>query len=70
MRIVAKTAPLRQWEAARELRSRVKSTLDAAGVAWPADPETAIDAPTPESATPPAAEPPGPAADPPAPAAS
>lgn len=45
MRIVAKTAPLRQWEAARELRSRVKSALDAAGVSWPAEPETiAIDA--------------------------
>jgi moderate conductance mechanosensitive channel len=32
MRIVAKTAPMRQWEVARELRARVKSALDAAGV--------------------------------------
>jgi small conductance mechanosensitive channel len=32
MRIVAKTAPLRQWEVARELRIRVKSALDAAGI--------------------------------------
>jgi small-conductance mechanosensitive channel len=63
MRIVAKTAPLRQWEAARELRSRVKSALDAAGVAWPADPETvAIDAPAQERASSPAADPPAPAA--------
>ena len=31
MRIVAKTAPMRQWEVARELRARVKSALDAAG---------------------------------------
>jgi small conductance mechanosensitive channel len=33
MRIVAKTAPMRQWEVARELRARVKAALDAAGVA-------------------------------------
>ena len=32
MRIVAKTAPMRQWEVARELRARVKAALDAAGV--------------------------------------
>jgi small-conductance mechanosensitive channel len=32
MRIVAKTAPLRQWEVARELRARVKAALDEAGV--------------------------------------
>ena len=31
MRLVAKTAPMRQWEVARELRARVKATLDAAG---------------------------------------
>ncbi|HJZ24804.1 MAG TPA: mechanosensitive ion channel family protein, partial [Streptosporangiaceae bacterium] len=31
MRIVAKTAPMRQWEVARELRARVKAVLDAAG---------------------------------------
>jgi moderate conductance mechanosensitive channel len=33
MRVVAKTAPLRQWEVARELRARIKSALDAAGIA-------------------------------------
>ena len=32
MRIVAKTAPLRQWEVERELRARVKSALAAAGI--------------------------------------
>jgi small-conductance mechanosensitive channel len=32
MRIVAKTAPLRQWEVERELRSRVKAALAAAGI--------------------------------------
>jgi hypothetical protein len=31
MRIVAKTAPLRQWEVEREMRARVKTALDAAG---------------------------------------
>jgi small conductance mechanosensitive channel len=36
MRIVAKTAPMRQWEVARELRARVKTVLDAAGVPPPA----------------------------------
>jgi small conductance mechanosensitive channel len=49
MRIVAKTAPMRQWEVARELRARVKATLDAAGVA-PVGPDTiVITAPPPES---------------------
>jgi small conductance mechanosensitive channel len=33
MRIVAKTEPMHQWEVARELRARVKSTLDQAGIA-------------------------------------
>jgi small-conductance mechanosensitive channel len=33
MRIVVKTAPLRQWEVEREMRARVKATLDAAGIA-------------------------------------
>jgi moderate conductance mechanosensitive channel len=47
MRIVAKTAPMRQWEVARELRARVKAALDAAGVA-PAGPDTiVITAPSP-----------------------
>jgi small-conductance mechanosensitive channel len=32
MRIVAKTAPLRQWEVERELRARVKAAIDAAGL--------------------------------------
>jgi small conductance mechanosensitive channel len=39
MRIVARTAPLRQWEVEREMRSRVKSALDAAGITpAPAEP--------------------------------
>jgi len=41
MRLVAKTAPMRQWEVARELRARVKATLDAAGV-QPAGPDTIV----------------------------
>ncbi len=41
MRIVAKTAPMRQWEVARELRARVKAALDTAGVA-PAGPDTIV----------------------------
>jgi small-conductance mechanosensitive channel len=32
MRIVAKTAPLRQWEVEREMRARIKAALDAAGI--------------------------------------
>jgi small-conductance mechanosensitive channel len=32
MRIVAKTAPLRQWEVEREVRARVKGALDTAGI--------------------------------------
>jgi small-conductance mechanosensitive channel len=32
MRVVAKTAPLRQWEVERELRARVKAALHEAGV--------------------------------------
>ena len=32
MRIVAKTAPLRQWEVERELRARVKAALAVAGI--------------------------------------
>jgi small-conductance mechanosensitive channel len=32
MRIVVKTAPLRQWEVEREMRARVKTGLDAAGI--------------------------------------
>ena len=41
MRIVAKTAPMRQWEVGRELRARVKAMLDAAGVAQ-ASPDTIL----------------------------
>ena len=32
MRMVVRTAPLRQWETERELRARVKTALDAAGI--------------------------------------
>ena len=32
MRMVVKTAPLRQWEVEREMRARVKAALDAAGI--------------------------------------
>lgn len=35
MRIVVKTAPLRQWEVEREMRARVKAALDAAGIQPP-----------------------------------
>jgi hypothetical protein len=61
MRLVAKTAPMRQLEVARELRARVKSTLDAAGV-QPAGPDTiVISAPPaiapPEASAPTAADP-------------
>ena len=41
MRLVAKTAPMRQWEVARELRARVKAALDAAGI-QPAGPDTIV----------------------------
>jgi small-conductance mechanosensitive channel len=37
MRIVVKTAPLRQWEVEREMRVRVKAALDVAGIGQPAD---------------------------------
>jgi small conductance mechanosensitive channel len=53
MRIVAKTAPMRQWEVARELRARVKAVLDAAGVA-PAGPDTIVITAPPASAGSPA----------------
>ena len=52
MRIVVKTAALRQWEVAREIRARVKAVLDAARLPLPA-PET-VDVTVPE----PPAEPP------------
>jgi small-conductance mechanosensitive channel len=32
MRVVVKTAPLRQWEVEREMRARVKAALDTAGI--------------------------------------
>jgi small-conductance mechanosensitive channel len=37
MRIVVKTAPLRQWEVEREMRVRLKAALDAAGIGQTAD---------------------------------
>jgi hypothetical protein len=37
MRMVARTAPLRQWEVEREMRARVKTALDAAGIAPPVE---------------------------------
>ena len=51
MRLVAKTAPMRQLEVARELRARVKATLDAAGV-HPAGPDTIVISAPPEIAAP------------------
>jgi small-conductance mechanosensitive channel len=35
MRVVVKTAPLRQWSVEREMRARIKAALDAAGVHFP-----------------------------------
>ncbi len=35
MRVVVKTAPLRQWEVEREMRARAKAALDAAGIRPP-----------------------------------
>ncbi len=57
MRIVVKTAPLRQWEVARELRARVKSALDAAEIARSAPETVEIDVGT----VPPPADPEAPA---------
>ena len=57
MRLVAKTAPMRQLEVARELRARVKAALDAAGV-QPAGPDTiVISAPPATAIAPPGASP-------------
>jgi small-conductance mechanosensitive channel len=39
MRLVARTAPLRQWETEREMRARVKAALDAAGISPAPAPE-------------------------------
>jgi small-conductance mechanosensitive channel len=47
MRIVVKTAPLRQWEVERETRARVKAALDDAGIRPPA--EAAASAPSPRN---------------------
>src|SRR5579859_2678458 len=67
MRIVAKTAPMRQLEVGRELRARVKAALDAAGV-QPAGPDTIlISAPSAPAIAPSAAPPESP--EPPAEAA-
>jgi small conductance mechanosensitive channel len=38
IRLVVKTAPLEQWRVARDLRARVKTALDAAGIASPRPP--------------------------------
>jgi hypothetical protein len=38
MRMVARTAPLRQWEVEREMRARVKTALDASGIPPTAEP--------------------------------
>jgi small-conductance mechanosensitive channel len=43
MRVVVKTAPLRQWEVEREMRARVKAALDTADIA--AAPEAAAPGP-------------------------
>jgi hypothetical protein len=57
MRLVAKTAPMRQLEVGRELRARVKAALDEAGV-QPAGPDTIlISAPSAPAITPPAPDP-------------
>lgn len=37
VRLVVKTAPLRQWDVARALRERIKAELDGAGIAIPSD---------------------------------
>lgn len=42
MRIVVRTAPLRQWEIEREMRSRIKAALDADGVALSAPEPAAV----------------------------
>jgi small-conductance mechanosensitive channel len=47
MRVVARTAPLRQWQVEREMRARVKAALDAAGI-YP-DPEPAVPSRRPEA---------------------
>jgi hypothetical protein len=62
MRLVAKTAPMRQLEVARELRARVKSTLDVAGV-QPAGPDTIVIS-APPAIAPPEASAPAAVADP------
>lgn len=38
MRVVVRTAPLRQWEIEREMRIRIKGALDAAGIGVAAEP--------------------------------
>jgi small-conductance mechanosensitive channel len=59
MRAVAKTAPLRQWEVARELRARIKAALDAAAITQSAA-ETVAITPAPAGTEPAQAEPAGP----------
>jgi small conductance mechanosensitive channel len=43
IRLVVKTAPLEQWSVGRELRARIKSALDAAGIASPRPPAAGTD---------------------------
>jgi len=62
MRLVAKTAPMRQLEVARELRARVKAALDAAGV-QPAGPDTILISAPPAPAIAPSAPDPVPSAE-------
>ena len=52
MRIVVKTAPLRQWGVEREMRARVKTALDAAGIRPAADAAAAAAAAVASSASP------------------
>ena len=64
LRLVVKTAPLRQWEVARVLRERLKVALDEAGVDFPQGAPAPTQSPptqSPPTQSPPA-EPAGPAA--------
>jgi moderate conductance mechanosensitive channel len=71
LRVVARTVPLRQWEVQRELMERLKSALDATGVADGSGVVSATEASSgavvPAGAQP-LAHPPSPAAAPPSPA--
>jgi small-conductance mechanosensitive channel len=64
VRVIARTAPLRQWDVARELRERLKVAVaglsPAAAAGSLAGPEAAVPAPRPEPPGPPAAARPAP----------